>query len=216
MIRKIKNIVWKVLNVIGLGGPVQLILKSGLKEDGWFKSFVTKRSIDRNGDPIPWNTYPYIKFIGPRLTKEMDMFEYGSGNSTIWYAARAGSIKAVENDKVWYGMISKKIPANAEIVYRDLNDGKSYEQEVTKSDKKYHVVVIDGRERVNSLKNSLQKLTEDGVLVFDNSDLSIYDEAHVVMKENGFKKIDFIGLSPVTAHTNYTTIFYRANNCLGI
>ena len=205
-----------MLNVIGLGGPVQLILKSGLKEDGWFRSFVTKRSIDRNGDPIPWNTYPYIKFIGLRLKKDFDMFEYGSGNSTLWYAARVRSIKAVENDKSWYEMISRKLPANAEIVYRDLNDGKSYEQEVKKSEKKYHIVVIDGRERVNCLKNSLTKLTDDGVLVFDNSDLSIYDEAHVIMKENGFKKIDFIGLSPVTAHTNYTTIFYMENNCLGI
>lgn len=216
MIRKIKNIIWDLLNSIHLGGPVQLILKSGLKEDGWFNSYKTKMSIDNKGNPIPWNTYPFIKFIESRLKSNFDIFEFGSGNSTLWYAPRVKSVKAVENEKTWFEKISKSMPDNVELIHRDLADDDKYVNEIAVDNKKYHLIIVDGRNRVESVKASIPNLREDGVIVFDNSDLPIYEEAHNILSGKGFKKIDFIGLSPVTAHTNYTTIFYKDNNCLGI
>lgn len=216
MIRKIKNIVWRFLSLINLGGCVQLMLKSQLLEDGWFKSFNTKRSIDKNGKPIPWNTYPYIKFIGPRLNKNLEVFEFGSGNSTIWYAERVKNITSVENDKTWFEMISGRTPSNSEIIYRDLVPEGEYAKEVARKNKQYNIIIVDGRDRVNCIKNSIPFLTDDGVLVFDNSDLPIYKEGIDHLKESGFKKIDFIGMSPVTAHCNYTSVFYKTGNCLDI
>ncbi len=216
MLRKIKKIVWDFLNLIHIGGSVQLILRSGLKEDGWFKSYSTKMPVDKKGNPIPWNTYPYIKFIESRLKNHFDIFEFGSGNSTLWYASRVQSVKAVENDKTWFEKYSKSKPDNVELVHRDLNDEDKYVNEIANDNKKYHVIIIDGRNRVESVKTSIPKLREDGVIIFDNSDLPIYKEAHNILKKEGFKKIDFIGLSPITAHINYTTIFYRNNNCLDI
>lgn len=199
-----------------IGGSIQLLLKSGLKEDGWFNSYTTKMSVDKEGNPIPWNTYPYIKFIEQRLKNNFDVFEFGSGNSTMWYASRVQSVKAVENDKTWFEKISKSKPENVELVHQDLTDKDKYVNEVTVANKKYHLIIIDGRNRVESLRASIQNLREDGVIVFDNSDLPIYKEAINILEKNAFKKIDFIGLSPITAHTNYTTIFYRDNNCLGL
>ncbi len=113
MIRKFKDFVWLLLRKINLGGVVQLMLKSILLEDGWFKSFNTKESIDKDGNPIPWNTYPFIKFIEPRLTKYFIVFEFGSGNSTIWYSQRVKSITAVENDPNWYEITKNRLPKNA-------------------------------------------------------------------------------------------------------
>ena len=202
--------------MINLGGCVQLMLKSQLLEDGWFKSFNTKRSIDRAGKPIPWNTYPYIKFIEPRLKKNFEVFEFGSGNSTLWYSGRVQNIISVENDKTWFEMISKKTPSNSEVVYCSLEPAGEYSKEVTRRDKKYHIIIIDGRDRVNCIRHSIPFLTEDGVIVFDNSNLSIYNEGIKLLKEKGFKRIDFIGMSPVTAHSNYTSIFYKPGNCLDI
>ena len=199
-----------------IGGSIQLLLKSGLKEDGWFNSYTTKMSVDKEGNPIPWNTYPYIKFIEQRLKNNFDVFEFGSGNSTMWYASRVQSVKAVENDKTWFEKISKSKPENVELVHQDLTDKDKYVNEVAVANKKYHLIIIDGRNRVESLRASIQNLREDGVIVFDNSDLPIYKEAINILEKNAFKKIDFIGLSPITAHTNYTTIFYRDNNCLGL
>lgn len=57
MISKIKLIIWRILNWMKVGGVVQIILSSGIRDDGWFKSFHTKKSIDQNGNPIPWCTH---------------------------------------------------------------------------------------------------------------------------------------------------------------
>jgi hypothetical protein len=214
--RKIKNIVWKFLNTIGIGGPIQLMLNGALKEDGWFNSFNTKQSIDREGNPIPWCTYPFIKFIGPRLNKNFNLFEFGAGNSTIWYAERVNTIKAVEHDKKWVEYMSKKMPENASIIYRELSPNGDYSKEVTKDGNNYDIVIVDGRDRNNCTKNGINCLTGDGVIIFDNSDRPDYKESMDLFKDKGFKRIDFIGLSPVTNHNNYTSIFYREDNCLGI
>ena len=74
MIRKIKNVLWYILIKLKVGGAVQLFLASGLKEDGWFESFNKKESIDKDGNPIPWCTYSFIKFIKPRASKSILKF----------------------------------------------------------------------------------------------------------------------------------------------
>lgn len=216
MIRKIKNFVWKILNILGLGGSVQLMLESELKNSGWFKSYHTKQSVNREGKPIPWNTYPYIYFIEKRLKKHFDLFEYGSGNSTLWYAERVGTIKAVENDKSWFELVAKRMPSNVEVIYKQLVYDGEYCREVLNGGKNYHIVLIDGRDRVNCVKQSLNKLTTDGVIVFDNSDIDDYKDGIELLRKSGFNQLDFIGISPVTAHKNQTSIFYKPNNCLSI
>lgn len=214
--RKIKNFIWLILRKINLGGVVQLILKSALLEDGWFNSFNKKESIDKLGNPIPWNTYPYIKFIEPRLKDTFQLFEFGSGNSTIWYAEKVRSIKSVENDEGWFKVISNKLPKNAQVVHHELSYDGNYAKEVEKDNIKYNMIIVDGRDRVNTIKYSIQQLSEDGVIIFDNSNLPQYSKAIELLSKQNFKRIDFIGISPITAHNNYTTIFYKRNNCLGI
>ncbi len=214
--RQLKNLIWNILIKLGIGGAVQLLLTGELKENGWFNSFNKKESIDKNGNPLPWNTYPFIKFIEPRLSKELSVFEFGGGNSTIWLAKRVGSIYSVEHDKEWADSLQKKIPSNAKIVYKNLTSNGEYSKEVISTNKKYHIIIIDGRDRVNCIKNSINCLTDDGVIIFDNSDLIIYNEAIKLLKDYGFKKLDFFGMSPITPHTNCTSIFYKSNNCLNI
>ncbi len=214
--RKIKDFIWLILRKINLGGAVQLMINGGLLEDGWYKSYNSKTAIDKAGNPIPWCTYPYIKFIEPRLKKTSNVFEFGCGNSTLWYAKRVGTIKSVEHDKNWFEYISTKLPINSKVVYCKLVDGGDYSKEALISGDKYNLIIVDGRDRVNCIRNSISALSDDGVLIFDNSDRPQYKEGIDILFENGFKKIDFIGLSPVTPHNNVTSVFYKTNNCLGI
>ena len=216
MIKKIKQFIWSILIKLKIGGVVQLFLASGLREDGWFESFNTKRSIDKEGNPIPWCTYSFIKFIEPRLNKDFKVFEYGSGNSTLWYAKKVGEITAVENDLDWFNKVSSSLPANAEVIYCELKNDGEYCRQVTSQNNMYDIIIIDGRDRVNCVMHSINCLSDDGVIVFDNSDLPEYVEGVSYLKGQNFRRLDFIGLSPVTAHTNYTSIFYRNNNCLSI
>lgn len=214
MIRKIKNIVWAFLRLINLGGPIQLMLTGALLEDGWFKSFNSKKSVDKNGEPIPWCTYAFIKFIEPRLKKTFDVFEYGCGSSSLWYAKKVNSIKSVENDEQWFKSVSNKLPNNAKVVLKQQIEDGDYAKEVLNDSKNYHIIIIDGRDRNNCAKYSINKLTEDGIIVYDNTQLSEYQQSINLLLTNGFKKIDFIGISPIVPHNNTTTIFYRKNNCL--
>jgi hypothetical protein len=216
MIKVIKKIIWKILIKLRIGGPIQLMLTGGLLDDGWFDSFKTKQAIDKNSNPIPWCTYSFIKFIEPRLKKYFNVFEYGCGNSTIWFATRVGQIISVEDNSEWYELVSKKIPENVKLIYQPLKYDGEYSRQALKSGNKFNIIIIDGRDRINCVKYSLPSLDEDGVVIFDNSDLPQYSEGINFLLSKGFKKIDFIGLSPVTPHNNYTSIFYRINNCLGI
>ena len=214
MIKPIKKLVWSGLNRIGLGGSVQLHLESILKENGWFRSYHSKRSVDAAGNPLPWYTYPFIHFITPRIKPNFEAFEYGSGNSTKWYAARIKQISAVEHDKEWVEIVRPDLPTNAEVLYRDL--GKEYIEAIAEKNKKYHIVIVDGRKRVKCAIFASDYLTPDGVLILDNSEREFYNEAKEYMKNKGFKRIDFYGMAPIVSHETCTSVFYRLGNCLEI
>jgi hypothetical protein len=212
----IKNIIRNILNWFGLGGIAQIYADSALTTQGWFRSFKTKQSVDANGQPLPWCTYPFIDFIENRLNKQMNVFEYGSGNSTRWYAARVGNIKAVENDKSWFEFVKNQLPANASIVYQSVEDIESYTGEVSKSGQKYNIVIVDGRQRVRCVEQAIPNLATDGIIVFDNPERPNYKPAHDLLQQKGFRRIDFWGFAPIAAHRNCTAIFYKDGNCLGI
>jgi protein O-GlcNAc transferase len=78
------------------------------------------------------------------------------------------------------------------------------------------VVFIDGRDRVNCVRNSLDALKPAGVLILDNSDVESYGMALELMRVQGFKRLDFVGPGPITAAVWRTSIFYRNQNCLNI
>lgn len=209
-----KQSIWSLLNTVGIGGSVQLLVKSSLREKGWFKSFHTKRSVDAAGNPIPWYTYSFIAFLTPRVKSSLTVFEYGAGNSTLWYAARVRSITAVENDPEWYQLVKEKMPNNAEVIYKEL--GEQYNNASSNTSKTYDIIVVDGRDRVACTKASVKALTPVGVLILDNSEREIYQEAKEFMASQGFKRLDFYGMTPIVAIESCTSVFYRPDNCLGI
>ena len=215
MIKSIKKLVWKVLNTIGVGGGVQLTLESGLLDDGWFRSFYRKESVNRAGEPIPWYTYAFIKFIEERIQPDFQIFEFGCGNSTLWYARRVKQVKAVEHDKKWYDKMKLIMPENVELIFHPL-DADAYVQEVQHATEKYHMIIVDGRRRNECALASIGALNEEGVLVLDNSERAQYREAITALKENGYKRLDFWGIAPVAANNTCTSVFYKSGNCIGI
>lgn len=210
----LKKIVWQLLNFLKIGGSVQLYLESALKLNGWFESYHSKRSIDASGNPLPWCTYPFIAFLKPRLQTHFEVFEYGSGNSTRWYAAKVQSVQAVEHDEAWVKEVSQQLPYNAQVTYRALGD--TYVQAVEMAKKQYHIIIVDGRQRVNCTRFSVDFLTIDGVLILDNSERESYKEIKPMMNRKGFRWIDFYGMASIISRETCTTIFYRDINCLGI
>ena len=142
MTKDIRKTIWILLNKLKIGGPIQLMLTGGLLDDGWFNSFSCKQAVDKYNNPIPWCTYSFIKFIDKRLKKNFRVFEFGSGNSTLWYASRVGEIISLENDKNWYDVIQKELPANARIIYQTLEYNSEYSQTANKQEKKFQIEIL--------------------------------------------------------------------------
>ncbi|MDF1550349.1 MAG: hypothetical protein P1P88_21165, partial [Bacteroidales bacterium] len=111
---------WSLLRFLRLAGILQLSYRGILDEYGWYKSFYAKKSIDKKGAPIPWYSYSAIDFLSGRLNNQMKIFEFGSGNSTIWFATRTKNVVAVEHDLNWFKAIKSSMSSNVDIRYKSL------------------------------------------------------------------------------------------------
>ncbi|MCX2432282.1 FkbM family methyltransferase [Pedobacter sp. GR22-10] len=190
--------------------------KGYLNSIGWFTAFDQKQAVDGKGRALPWVTYSFIDFIKGRITKSQHIFEYGSGSSTIFYAERAGEVTSVEHDKGWFDKVKGTSPANAEMIFCELHRDGEYARKATLLDKKFNIIIVDGRDRVNCCKYSLNALSPDGVIILDDSERKVYQPARELLQENGFKEISFSGISPGLFYEKATSVFYKSNNCLGI
>jgi SAM-dependent methyltransferase len=197
--------------------PIYTLIRGGpLKEDGWFRAMKDESSVDSNGNPIPWFTYPSIEFLQKRITSDMSVFEYGCGNSTIWWANRVREVISVEHDKEWHEKVRHRLHDYATIHRIELEYGGDYSKKISDYENIFDIVVIDGRDRVNCVKNSLKALKPDGIIILDNSDRIEYQDGHHFLFEKGFRKIEFVGLAPAINYKSETGIFYRPSNCFSI
>ncbi len=190
--------------------------KGYLADVGWFKSFDSKSPVDGAGNPIPWVTYSFIDFIKERLKKQHSVFEFGSGNSTFFYAKYAGLVVSVEHDKAWYDKIISKKPENAELVYCELVYDGDYCRVPLKLEEKFDIIIVDGRDRVNCCKQAVEALSDKGVIVLDDSEREIYRLGVDFLLKSGFKHLSFSGISPGLFYRKSTSVFYKADNCLSI
>jgi hypothetical protein len=72
---------------------------------------------------VPWLTFGAQQFLQRYLTGSMDVFEYGSGGSTFFFARRARRVVSVEHDRAWASLVSGKVEArgvaNVELILRE-------------------------------------------------------------------------------------------------
>ncbi|MFM6976625.1 MAG: FkbM family methyltransferase [Sphingobacteriaceae bacterium] len=213
---KAKLPLWSLLQPAKLKALLSFGIKGYLADIGWIRSFDSRSPVDAHGEALPWVTYSFIDFIKSRISNQHLIFEFGSGNSTIFYAKKAKQVVSVEHDKAWFDKIKSASPANAEMIFSELETNGAYSQMPLSTGNKYHIIIVDGRDRVNCSINALPALTDDGVLVLDDSEREFYQPAIDFMKKSGFKELAFSGISPGLFYYKTTSVFYRNQNCLGI
>ncbi len=190
--------------------------KGYLVHIGWFKSFDTQQAVDGKGDPLPWVTYSFIDFIKTRLNKEMSVFEYGSGNSTLFYAKNVKNVVSVEHDEAWYNKIVTSKPENSDMIFCKLEKGGEYSHKAAALNEKFDIIIVDGRDRVNCCLNCLPALKPDGVVVLDDAHRKDYIKGRDFLKDSGYKEIPFTGIAPGLFYLKTTSVFYKPDNCLEI
>ncbi len=60
-------------------------------------------------DECPWISFSAIDFLENIITKDMNVYEYGSGGSTLFFARRAHTVISTEHDRNWYGKVHDDI-----------------------------------------------------------------------------------------------------------
>ena len=187
-----------------------------MKETGYLKSVKTQRPCRKDGSPIPWMNYNVISFLEERIRKDHSLFEYGCGNSTLFFSRHAGDVVSVECNRQWYEYVNTIKPGNVKLILHDPFDSETYVKIIDNQHKKFDLIVIDAEDRENCLLNAQHSLSEKGVIILDDSQGDSFAEAVGTLLNRGFKKLDFIGLKPASPRGVQTSILYRRDNCLGI
>lgn len=189
-----------------------------LVRTGWQRSLLVGHPCDADGRPVPWMNFPVIAFLKQRLARDQSLFEYGSGYSTLFYAARTGSVISIEYDKQWHDRVSSELGGQARVLHCAKDEDGRYCRMIHGSGGRYDVVVIDGADRVNCFRETLGALTPRGVIILDDVHRErTYAPAFQMARESGFRHVVFEGLKP-GGHGELvaTAIFHRDGNCFGI
>ena len=190
---------------------ISALLPSGtnsFQTTGWLNSVMKGRPVDANDSPIPWFTYPAIDFLESILNPQWRVFEWGSGNSTKWWAKKCAVVTAVESNPAWHAEVSRSLPQNAKVILAEDQD--AYTQAIRENvESLFDIVVIDGDHRNHCASICLDIISKEGIVIFDNSDRPSYNEGIKCLLDAGFFRIDFWGLIPSYAYRNCTSIFFR-------
>lgn len=173
---------------------------------GWKRSFEEKRPVDAAGAPIPWYTYPAIEFLRSLDLREARVFEFGSGNSSAFWARIAKEVVAVEDDLAWAAAVRRLAIPNLTLL--EESDPARYAATPERVGGPFDVVVIDGRHRHACVPSACRVARPDGMIIFDNADW--YPDACAAIRAQGWFQIDFSGFGPINPYCWTTAAFVRS------
>ena len=116
------------------------------------------------------------KFLIDNLSKNYIVLEWGSGDSTVEIGRIVKEVYSIEHVKKWYNKIKKRVTLNVKIflcpvtmkdkyIDGDSNEFKEYIEKPLKFDKKFDLILIDGRARYECGKIA-HKLANKNTKVF--------------------------------------------------
>ena len=98
-----------------------------LTKSGWLESAEVKLSV-RKGKPIPWLTYSAIRFLEKEIVPDLFLFEYGGGQSTLFWAERVKEVVTVDHDPAFQKHICNNSYSNIDFFIIKENAPLSTEQ----------------------------------------------------------------------------------------
>jgi hypothetical protein len=173
---------------------------------GQFRTMLDWAAVDGEGRPIPWITYPAIEYLKQLDLSQARVFEYGSGNSSIFWASRCRELVTVEDNREWMDSVRPRLPANAKYLFRT---GEEYPRTILETEDRYDVVVVDGSRRKSCAMCAVERLKDTGFIVVDNSDW--LPETTAFLRGRGFIQVDMTGFGPINGYTLTTSFFLSRN-----
>ena len=137
---------------------------------------------------IPWlvssaNTY-LREFFSTR--KDATVLEFGAGGSTIWLSQQTRHLTTIEHNPEWKDAVEREIatgkhpcfPTNIRLLPLPYSG-------VCKEwcDSSFDLVLVDGRGRVDCVKESARLVRPGGTLMLDNAERPRYRKVYSILKE---------------------------------
>ena len=153
------------------------------------------RPVDDEGNPVPWFSFPAVEFLRQLDLSEKTVFEYGAGNSTLYWGRVARRVIAVESNPEWWGLLAPQAPSNVSLL---LRDGPSFAESIQEHDHTFDIIVIDGSvSRYDCARVAPPKLARGGMIILDDSETMPHSAT--ILREAGLIQIDFAGFSAFEA-----------------
>lgn len=179
--------------------------KLALRSSGHFRSVREGESIDADGQPIPWYTYPATAYLDRLDLDGAAVFEWGLGNSTLYWERRGCRVTSVDDSTEWYGRITERV-STATLT---LAESKAAYLAAISAGGPYDVVCVDGEHRDDCAALAPDHVAHGGLIVFDNSDR--HPDALRSLRDRGWVQIDFFGLGPLNNYEWTTSLLLRAH-----
>jgi len=160
-----------------------------------------------DGRPIPWYTYPFIDYISDVDVSKWKIIEFGSGQSTLFWAPRVASILAYESSTDWLEKMRRLSPSNVEL---RLFEGEKTLEELKRLDFIPDLVVVDGWKRGACADKSIETFGRAPIYILENSDW--FPKAAAAMREAGLVEIRFKGFGPINGYAWATSLMVSENN----
>lgn len=190
-------------------GPIRDLLRIAMSQNRTFgivNSISQNSPIDCQNRPTPWFTYSSIHYLNSIDLHKKRVFEYGSGFSTLYFRNRLAEVTSVEDNHFWKEKIEgmAKSTTRSEILFKE---GSEYVNAPLTFKHKFDLIIIDGSFREECAKVAAKALSNNGMIILDNSDG--YVDAAKVLRKSGFLQIPFIGPGPMSAVLWETSLFIR-------
>lgn len=172
---------------------------------GQYRTMRKWECCDKNGNPIPWYTYPAIEFLNSIDMTGYNVFEYGSGFSSLYYADKAKHVTSVEDNEEWYSKLDIKNRNNLNVYLMKDDD---YASSISKFQKEFDLIVIDGVLRPDCVEPVLTYVKKNScsMIIFDNSDWYPNSIRRISSNLN-WVRVPFRGFGPINNYCSETTVF---------
>lgn len=168
-----------------------------------------------SGQINPWWCEAAVNLTEDKIKDyhNLKIFEWGAGNSTLFFAKYAEKVISIEYDRTWYEKILRKMPRNVEVrLYELVYDGL-YCRAINEQEELFDIILIDGRDRNRCAINCVSKLKPNGIIIWDNSDREYYREGIDFLTSQGFRSLELSGaVYGIPENIGYTRFFYKDNN----
>ncbi len=167
---------------------------------------------------LPWYNFPLINFIQSYIKPQMNIFEFGTGISSIFYAHNGCNIYGVEANIEWLTKVQilakeKNLSNRISIEFcKKSHEIASYLAKVPQNngcDIEFDAIIIDSYNRIECLAEA-KKFYKKGIIILDNSERENLKEAKKVMKN--FDYLHFKGNGLNRDGESESLVFFLGQN----